>query len=115
MRKRDKNRQWSVEMEDGFRLDGKDICVAWETGNNKYRGQRLTEVNIGEWLKVELIKGRKNARERYRVTFGGTPWIVSFTDNGEVRIQLAWALSLVEAKPTNIGQLNRYANKEKKQ
>ena len=107
MRTRDKNRLWEVELENGFGSDGEDVCIDWQTGSNKIRGERLTKVKIGGWLEVILINTEmKSEKEIYSVIFGGQKFIVRLNKDGEPVIKLAWADSFTEANPMEIGKLN---------
>ena len=99
MNKRDRSRQWYFRSLGRF---GVNILV----GNSKIPTQRLTDVKIGDWLDIELIKGKtKQSKETYRVRFDGTEYVVRIDSKGNPIIKLRWADSFVNAKPTNIGQL----------
>jgi hypothetical protein len=106
MNKRDRSRQWQVVYEDGFSFDGQDVCYGCQSGLNKNKGSRLNEVTIGDWLDIELIKGKTNkSKETYRVRFNGTEYVVRIDSKGNPVVKLRWADSFVNANPTNIGQL----------
>lgn len=116
MRKRDRARQWEVEWEDAHSADGADVCYDWRYGDNRREGNRLSKVEIGEWFKAKLLKGKtKRSKERYKVKFGDRSYVFYLNKNGTPVIRLQWADSFVEAKPENIGQLtNSTANAKKK-
>jgi len=119
MNKRDKARQWEVvaaEPNQEYVYGSVPVHkCSYLSGDNRNKYQRLNEVTIGDWLKIERINSKPNSKEVYSVKFGGIEYIVRLNENNEYVVRLRWADSFVNAQPTNIGQLmNSTANAKRK-